>query len=344
MLRKGINLLSRSSLGYSLLSESFKLKERFRPSWIDRPTTLQLDTQNFCNLRCVYCNVKRGGPYCLDRGVMDLSLIERALQDVKGSVYCVAPFMNGEPLLEKRLPQINDLIQGIGAKSVIDTNGSLYENRELLLHRNLFLVRFTISARDAQTYRMVHGQDVFEDALKTLYWFEAHRYSSQKIMLHFIANRFNEDQIEDYLRLFSGFKIRVFPVHEAKDQGASSTSKGSQIFEDNRPVIIDEHGKRSIEKLKPNYPCQCWDILAIGFDGSTLQCPDVPYSANYGNLKEVALKDMWKQRNLNRMKNKYCVSCSVRSPKSAQLFDFWLGRHRGGSQQQHRRRTGDMTL
>lgn len=324
MLKKGINILSKTSLGYGLLSRGFIVKESFSPTWIDRPTTLQLDTQNRCNLNCVYCNVKKGGAYDLERGVMSLELIEKTLGYFNKKLYCVAPFLNGEPLLDSRLNKINDLIMNIGAKSVIDTNGTNYRNRELLLHRNLFMTRFTISAVNRETYLKVHGANLFSDALKTLYWFSDHKSPGQNIMLHFIANNLNENQIEEYARFFRGFKMRIFPVHSTAEQRASFRSKGVLEFPENRPLVIDERGHRKIEVLKPNYPCQCWDILTVSYRGELMQCPDVPYLANYGNIKTVDPMEAWKQRNLNRMNNRYCQTCNVKNPKYREIFDTYI--------------------
>lgn len=303
------------------MTEIYKFKENVKPTWLKHPTTIQIDTQNLCNLNCLHCNVKEGGSFKLERGIMPIKTIHKIIEYFRDiPLYCIAPFMNGEPLLETRLHKINDMIEDINTRSIIDTNGSIYENRDLLIHPNLWLVRFTINGCDKETYKKVHGKDLFKDALQTLYWFKEHKYRNQNIMIHLIVNKYNEYQIEEWIKFFEGFERRIFMIHFSKGQD-NSIKYLSKSFMSTRPLLINSKGKRSLEKLKPNYPCQCWDILSISHKGDLLQCPDLPYKVNYGNINNTDILEAWNKRNENKMSNPYCLSCNLRSVNALKIFE-----------------------
>ena len=115
------------------------------PMWVNSPESVQLDTQNKCNLDCVYCNVQKR--FHNPKGEMPLKTIKLITEYFTGyDLWCIAPFMNGDPLLEERLPTILDLISDSGQSAVLDTNGTFTKNLGMLIHPSLKLVRFTISA------------------------------------------------------------------------------------------------------------------------------------------------------------------------------------------------------
>jgi len=303
----------------------------YKPAWVSRPTTIQLDTHNFCNLKCEYCNVQ--GSFNLSHGKMPLKTIEYVLRYFQGQKFwCIAPFMNGEPLMDERLPQIMDMAKKYcNTSCVIDTNGTLYENRHLLIHRNLRLVRFTISAVTPETYRTVHGKPLFDKAVSTLRWFLKEKLSHQKAWLHFIATEDNIHELKQYIKRFMGIGRTIFTVHRGLSQ-INSEQIGLQHFPQflknavpNEPIMINEQNKNvPINPWHDKFsPCQCWGIMPISWDGRILQCVDFPYEYNYGKVGEVDLLEAWKERLQNKMDNPCCNSCSVRFPNWKKLMDRW---------------------
>lgn len=289
------------------------------PIWVKHPVNIQLDTQNYCNLDCVYCNVKAS--YGEPRGIMSLKTMKQVLAYWHGKyIWSVAPFMNGEPLLEKRLHCINTLIQSYGYDSIVDTNGSVYANRELLIHPNLKLIRFTISAATAETYTQVHGKPLFREALKTLFYVHRHKYPQQEIMIHFIECKKNHHELEQWKQLFRGFTRRIFSIHSSPLLKASEETK----LKYHPPIIIHRNGAVEIEWLKKTLPCQCWDILGISWDGKILQCVDYPSRYNYGSVGETDLQKAWDERNRNKLDNPACRDCNVKAPNWKRIMDKYV--------------------
>lgn len=305
-----------------------KISQKLRgPIWTRHPSTLQLDTHNRCNLNCTYCNVRAGGSFDLPRGKMSSKTIETVLEYFKGfPLWSVAPFMNGEPLLDDRLPQICGLADELCHTScLIDTNGTLWEQRRMLVHYNLRLVRFTISAVTPETYGKVHGKPLFEEAMCTFNWFRKHKLCSQTPWLHFITTKDNVHEVDRWVRTFRGVGRTVFPVHRSPQyQLESEATKTDELTE---PFIVDAKNHR--QPLRParsskTTPCPNWSILAIGWNGEIMQCCDFPYKFNYGKVGEVDLLEAWQERNKNKMDNACCNDCFLRFPNWKKIMDRYV--------------------
>lgn len=312
------------------LKQRLKRKLTNSPIWIDRPYTVQLDTIRDCNLSCVHCNVKKGGSFNFQGGLMDTKIFLQVMnywkENLNGEKFgCVAPWMNGEPLLLKNLGDyVNWSKEFCNSKTVLDTNGTLYENRFKLLNSNIRLVRFTINSYNTETYEAIHGKDLLLEALDTLSFFKAFKFENQKIAINHIVNKYNIDEVDDFKRSFNGFDINIFPVHSGIYQIDSQENKTDQIKEFTR---ISENGEVSypnrIKEKSMKYPCQCWDIMPIGIKGEIMQCVDYPPDINYGNVMKDDLLTAWKERNKNKMDNDYCNSCGLRFKNWKEVIGKW---------------------
>ncbi len=122
------------------MEKKIKVVEIFRTvegegSWIGLPVSfIRLEG---CNLRCPWCDT----PYSYDgKTYREYSLEELFLQVNKFGLkrLCIT---GGEPFLTEELPDIINLFQKNGYKVLIETNGTLWNERLLSLDiENLFIV------------------------------------------------------------------------------------------------------------------------------------------------------------------------------------------------------------
>jgi len=277
------------------------------PMWVTCPENIQFDTTGKCNLNCVYCNPQNN--FWSRKKDIDFEIVKEVLDYFRGKpLWSVAPFMNGEPLLYGDLTRFLDYAEKCKLPCVIDTNGTLCEERKKLIHPNLRVVRFTISAISPETYLKVHGKPLFFDVLDTISWFNRHKLPSQQLWLHFIENKFNAHEREAWLLYFHRYNKTVFPIHSSIFQPNSLKSDSG-----GRKFKVLAGGKIEFFDHK-QVPCQCWNTMNISIDGKIIQCSDFPDEVSYGRVGEVDLLEAWRRRNLNRMNNIYCNSCSLRLP------------------------------
>lgn len=287
------------------------------PIWVSRPSCIQFDTHNYCNLSCLHCNVKQNGSFNLERGAMKDETYIKILEYFRDSRVNVATFMNGEPLLEPRLDYFNNLAGSISkSKVIIDTNGTLYEHRYKLLNENIKTVRITINSSDPDTYELIHGKRLMWKAIKTLEWVHDRKRKDMELAINHIVNKHNVHELEEFLDFFKGYIINVFPVHYGDTQISALEHKTDQIKEFFRVSPDGNVSYPNREKEAIGEPCQCFNILGIGQKGEIMQCVDFPATHNYGNIHDTDILTAWKKRIKNGMDNECCNNCSVR-------FDSW---------------------
>jgi MoaA/NifB/PqqE/SkfB family radical SAM enzyme len=314
------------------------------PRWVRCPQDIQIDTHNYCSCThepdengnlihkyagCCFCNVKAGGAYKIPRGRMPDDMLRYIIDywaDRRNlGVEYICPYMNGDPIIDDRLPWINEYSQRRGLKVAVDTSGNVYENRKWLVHPNLTLLRFSISAATSETYEKVQGCPKFKEALDTFRWVAEHKYSSQQLELHFMVCKYNEHEIEDYIRLFKGYKIKLFPLHEMEGIQHASTASlpenpewinvqdSLEAWKATRPIFIYPNGRRERRVMSKDRTCQGM-AYAVQWDGLILHCTDAPPKYNYGHVYETDMLEAWHMRNRARLTNPACRACNAKRP------------------------------
>ncbi len=315
-----------------------------KPAWIYCPQDIQIDTHNYCSsthepnqhgelihkyLGCVFCNVKEGGSFKIPRGRMEDKMLKFiidywATKRNLGVEY-IAPYVNGDPIIDDRLPWINQYCMEKGLKVAVDTSGNFYRNRDYLVHPNLTLLRFSISAITSETYEQVQGCPKFKQALDTFHYVANNKHPSQQIELHFMVNSLNEHEIDEYIDYFKGYKIKIFPLHEMDDIQLNSTavlpkdekwrnvSDSMESWKATRPLFIYPNGRQERKVMMKSKTCQGM-AYAVQWDGKILHCTDAPPKYNYGHVYEVDMLEAWHLRNRSRIDNPACIVCNAKRP------------------------------
>jgi MoaA/NifB/PqqE/SkfB family radical SAM enzyme len=303
------------------LARRFWMLQHNRPIWTEYPESVMIETQNRCNIDCEYCNPQHS--FNIPKGRMKTEMFYDILHRLGKKLYwSIAPFMDGEPLLDERLPEFYTAIQNIcDTRAVLITNGTLWERRHSLIHPNLKEVRFTISAITPETYLKVMRRPYFHRAMSTFYWFVRNKLRNQTPRVNFIETKNNAHEREEWIKHFSGFRRILYKVHTGMEQ---LNSDAVRTEETDMNVLITE--KNKVVPVKPlkngkYYPCTNWDVMAIAWDGTILHCNNFPYKYNWGNIKDTDLMDAWRERSKNMMDNPCCNSCGLRFPNWKKIVE-----------------------
>jgi len=302
-------------------------KESLNPSWVYCPQDVQIDTLNYCSAKCEFCNVKEGGAYDIPRGRMEDWMLKYIIDywSFFPQMKNICPYVNGEPLLDDRIPWLCDYSMKLGKQIVIDTNGNVYKNRHYLVHPNITFLRFSICAITRETYEKVHGVDKFEDAINTFKYVAKKRYSTQQIALHFMVTKNNEHELKNYIKFFNGFKIKIFPLHRMpgiqldseKSLGTDKTwlqdSSSLEAWKATRPLFVYPNGYMERQVMPKYKTCQGM-AYAVMWDGTILHCTDAPIEYNYGKIPEKDMLEAWHERNRARINNPACIACNAKRP------------------------------
>jgi len=163
-------------------------------------------------------------------------------------------------------------------------------------------------------------------------------------MLYFICNRYNVDQIFEYVRDWSAkVHIVLFPLHESKEfQLKSEEAKftkenewneitykltGKYSKQPNRPIDIYPDGKTESRDIPFYMACQVCEAQAISWNGLILHCTDLPYKFNYGHVYEKDMLDAWRERNISKLTHPACRGCNVKHPNHDKILKKYLKRN-----------------
>ena len=290
------------------------------PLWTKQPLAIQIDTQTYCNLNCIYCNPQND--YVQKQDKLSLETIKKLLNDVKKKHWLISSaylYMNGEPLLEDRLPQISKLVKDtLHCHTILFTNGSIYTNRYLLADKNIDEVRFTISAATRSTYKLIHGKDLFNDVIKTLDWLTEHKKPNQTITINYILCQKNIHELELWKKLFKGYNHDIRPVHD------SVTQHQSKIAGDTHQAHLATNSSSRKNKYSNKRPCCNFATLHLGYNSKLMHCCVSDYIYNYGVYPEVDLDTFWKQKLKIGLNSEACKGCTTKDSNWEETFKKYV--------------------
>lgn len=266
------------------------------------PAHLQMDTNDYCNLNCIYCCAHNPSP---DKTtVMSLEMVNKIISQVADwKLESIRPFSRGDPLFEKRMPEIVKIIRKhTNTPIMLSTNGTVFDNKELLVNPDINEVNFTVSATTPESYERICGKPLFKEALRTLEWFRVNKIPSQKMTVSFIPNKLNETELYLWSRAFKNYGPVVSTMH--------------RLYR-NEHLLKNILASKEITKMAtygriPRKPCTLWGNMGINAQGDILQCCGGDDVITYGNVNDTPLSEGWSKRCKNYLNNALCQSCNYR--------------------------------
>jgi pyruvate-formate lyase-activating enzyme len=312
------------NLRCSLRTQQVNLHKKLHgvPLWTRQPTSLELDTQNRnCSLNCVYCNPQ--STYVKKKqGELDLNTVEYLVQLLRKNrifINYARPWMNSDPLLERRLPDFVKLLKkGLGCRIDIFTNGVATKNKHLLINPLIDDIRFTISASNSDLYTKVHGKPLFEKALETLQFVKSHSYWHQRLWVNFILFDDNASDLKHWKNRFRDFRQDIRCLHVGSGQEQST-----KLYSPNK-VLEHYRNQFRLRMMKYELPCSCFHNMAISFEGKLMQCCVSPYSQNYGHVEECDVLESYQKRLDIGLNHPACIGCNQKNPEWRELFEKYV--------------------
>lgn len=272
------NLLKRN---HTVQREFFKRNLRW-----NFPMSINLETTNHCNLRCIMCP-----RHLTDRGfgLMDDGLYQRLIDEIaeKGGVQVLTLIKDGESLIH---PRVHELIRyakerGAAKRIEIFTNAILLDEERAVkvIEAGLDVLNVSLDAMDSATYKKIKGRDQYEVVVKNTRRFAEIKKEMGKrkplLVAKFIGMTENADQLDDFKQFWRGVadQILISPYHNYGG-GTSDRSLKSQ------------------KKAACRYPCMVtWFNPVVLWDGLVTTCC-VNFMKNeliMGDAREQSIEEIW---------------------------------------------------
>lgn len=267
--------------------------EVVQPKRERRPEALAVEAAAYCNLDCPFCRYGKSSEYIgktshsdIPRqfGIMDFDLYKNRIipAAVEFGIRMIQLHFQGEPLLNKRLPDMIRLGKEVGMFMQFFTNGLPMTEpiMDALLDSGVDQVRFSIDGNSQETYKQNRVGGDFDKVIQILSTFSRkarERNHPINIQWSFIVIRNNEHELEG-------------AAERARALGVEFMSK---VLNTSDPALQPLHQKyHRIFKIKP---CrQIYNMFNILWNGDVAPCCyDTDGSVVLGNIKETTMLEIW---------------------------------------------------
>lgn len=309
---------------------------------LDSPLSMYIEPTRYCNFKCFYCMHSTRG--CADGQLaqsgfgiahMDMDFYSRLVQDIM--LFPTVPkrvcFSGlGEPLMNKKLPEMIKMLRNAGFEGRIDviSNGSLLtpEMSDALIEAGISRIQISVQGLTTEKYKEICKVPVDIEELKNnIKYFYEHKKNATiyvKIIDSILEGKKDE---EKFFEMFSDICDTIFIEHLVIME--------QQMGDHGRQ--IDTTRNLMGEVVEKRFVCGVmFYFLQVNIDGETFPCstPGLPNSFSMGCAKEKTLPEIWNDKKRNGLirKNlkdgyasipacKLCSSCIAVADDSEYLDD-----------------------
>lgn len=258
------------------------------------PLFVSVEPSAVCQLHCPACPVGRS-PLRLPHEFMPRDLWERVLAQIKDSAFVIQFYFQGEPLLNKDLPQMIKEAHEAGLYTIVSTNAQAMtpELAKALVAAGLDRIIISMDGLTQESYSAYRVGGSLDQCKKALRWLREAKSACLTIELQVLRLKSNEHE------------WRVFRK-EYKTLGADRlVFKTAQLYDyrHGHPLMPSEPRYRRYEQhedglwyRKPlSKGCfRVWSGVVIAANGDVLPCCyDKDHAHAYGNLRTASLRELF---------------------------------------------------
>lgn len=288
------------------------------------PLAVSIEPTNLCNLKCPECPSGTGN-ITRPLGNMSFNKYQNTIDAIKHKTFYLQLFLQGEPFINKELPDMICYAQKNDMYVSISTNGLLINKNNInrIIDNAPDKLIFSIDGTDEDTYRIYRAGGSFNKAIDSLKLVveEKRRLKLKKpfIELQFIVMKQNEHQVEDIKKLAEDLGVdkltlktmQVYSYESAIKFLPENPEYSRYILKDNRFII---------KNILKDYCFALWRTSVITWDNRVIPCcfdKDAKYEC--GNLNDNTFEEIWTSEKFqafrkrildNRKSVDICTNCT----------------------------------
>ncbi len=309
--------MSKSNSEYIQNRLGFKIEKL-----LEFPKYLHIETINACNARCVMCGINFDNK---DFKLIDDNLFEKIVEEL--SLYSdhiekVMPYLDGEPLMDKKIFKRVSSLKKAGIKTVnLATNASLLseKNIQACLDSGLDEIYITIDSMNPRIYETIRKGLRFEEVLKNtknLIKFRDDFKSPLMIRLQLISQNGNQGEEDDFVNYWREY---------LKESDQVVIQKAHNWGQKISPSILNSY-EQDVS------PCiALWGTFVCHSNGLVpLCCIDTESFYQMGSLGKKSIYEIWtsqefqdvRKKHLNNLREKMelCKGCNLWQENKREIF------------------------
>jgi MoaA/NifB/PqqE/SkfB family radical SAM enzyme len=278
------------------------------------PRFFEIETVNACNARCPMCTIDE---WTRHTPTMRPDLFEKIATEIcahADEVRRVSLYRDGEPLLDKRLPERIARLKSGGIKEVaISTNVGLLDERRAraILEGGIDRIILSIDSLDKQVFEAIRARLVFEEVMENAQRFIALRNKIRPSTVIWVRMIRQESNYAEWPAFEAFWRARLAPHDRVNFHNLHNWGGQLDTF---KPIA---------PSFEPALPCVAlWSLMVIFADGKVPLC-NVDYNNVYptGDVSKQSIAEVWRndvmaerrQKHLDGRKGEInlCENCNV---------------------------------
>ncbi len=271
------------------------------------PMSFSIEPTNRCNLNCPECPSGLG-ELTRPLGLLSFEKFKAWINQIKDHAFYVQLYFQGEPFINKDLPEMLNYAREQNVYTSISTNGLLLNEKNIkqILDSPPDKLIFSIDGLDEETYQNYRIGGKFEDVDKSFRMFmkEKKKRKQKKpfVEFQFIVMKQNEHQIDDVKKYAKELGVDKVAL---KTMQVSSYESALHYLPNNKKYsrYKIENGTFKIKKKLGNRCFALWRTSVITWDGIVVPCC-FDKDANYklGNITQNNFSEIWNNKNYNKFR------------------------------------------
>ncbi len=273
------------------------------------PVSYSIEPTNHCNLKCPECPSGLG-ELTRPLGLLKLNDFKNLINQIENTAFYVQLFFQGEPYINKNLPEMIKYARSKNIYVSISTNGHFItkKNVDYVLENAPDKLIFSIDGLDETTYQNYRVGGTFKQADEGLKLLTRKRDELGRkipfIELQFIVMKQNEHQVEELLKYGKENGVDKITL---KTMQVSSYENAIKFLPENpkfRRYIIEGKSIKVKSNLK-NHCFALWRTSVITWDGKVVPCCfDKDANFTLGILNGKSFDEIWRSKEYMQFRKK----------------------------------------
>ncbi|MDD6035830.1 MAG: radical SAM protein [Lachnospiraceae bacterium] len=278
------------------------------------PFNVLLDSSEVCNFKCSYCfranEDKSVWGYAQSNSLMEWNLFVRAIEqimDFEEPVKHISLSNHGEPLCNRRVPDMVRYIKGKGIKSrvSIHTNASLLDEEYVsnLADSQIDKVVVSLQGMSAEKYHQVCGVSLDVDRLYDMLRLFHEKKTNTALYIKIADVALEQGEEELFYAKFLPIADRVFV------EKTVPIWKGTEFSEQQAKVMV----KNKYGAKFPKQVCcpVLFHTLTVTPMGDVYPCTQLLSKNSLGNIMESTLVQMWNSKERKMLLREQLELCTA---------------------------------
>ncbi len=287
---------------------------------------MSIEPADFCQLECPECPV--GASKRKQGKVIEFDAFTKTVDELKTTLFHLIFYFQGEPLLNKKLPQMIAYAHHSGIFTSTSTNGQLLNSQtaKALVESGLNKIIVSVDGTNQKTYQKYRKGGQLELALQGIehlnYWKKALKSKTPFVEIQMVVFKTNEHQIAEMKTLAKKLNVNRLALKSAQLYNFENGHELLTSIDKYARYKMLPNGKYALKNKLHNRCFRLWSGAVVTAKGDVLPCCfDKDTSHSLGNIIDTDFNSIIQNSKANsfrssiltnRKQHEMCRNCTTK--------------------------------